>query len=81
MMTIRVPDVTWHAMAKVDVSPLPQGDEKVRAVRAMFDAIAPRYDLVNRLMTFRMDVAWAAADGAPGARARSDRARPCVRDG
>ena len=45
-------------MAKVDVAPLPQGDEKVRAVRAMFDAIAPRYDLVNRIMTFRMDVGW-----------------------
>jgi demethylmenaquinone methyltransferase/2-methoxy-6-polyprenyl-1,4-benzoquinol methylase len=37
---------------------LPQGEEKVRAVRAMFDAIAPRYDLVNRVMTFRMDVGW-----------------------
>jgi demethylmenaquinone methyltransferase/2-methoxy-6-polyprenyl-1,4-benzoquinol methylase len=24
----------------------------------MFDAIAPRYDLVNRIMTFRMDVSW-----------------------
>ena len=38
--------------------PLPQGEEKTRAVRAMFDAIAPRYDLVNRVMTFRMDVGW-----------------------
>ena len=38
--------------------PLPEGDEKVRAVRSMFDAIAPRYDLVNRIMTFRMDVGW-----------------------
>ena len=38
--------------------PLPRGDDKVRAVRAMFDAIAPRYDLVNRIMTFRMDVGW-----------------------
>src|SRR5215471_11100837 len=38
--------------------PLPKGDEKVRAVRTMFDAIAPRYDLVNRIMTFRLDVGW-----------------------
>lgn len=28
------------------------------AVQAMFDAIAPRYDLVNRIMTFRLDVGW-----------------------
>jgi len=27
----------------------------------MFDAIAPRYDLVNRVMTFRMDVGWRRA--------------------
>lgn len=37
---------------------LPEGEEKVRAVRTMFDTIAPRYDLVNRIMTFRMDVGW-----------------------
>lgn len=37
---------------------LPQGEEKVRAVRTMFDTIAPRYDLVNRIMTFRLDVRW-----------------------
>jgi demethylmenaquinone methyltransferase/2-methoxy-6-polyprenyl-1,4-benzoquinol methylase len=37
---------------------LPQGEEKVAAVRSMFDAIAPRYDRVNRIMTFRMDVGW-----------------------
>jgi demethylmenaquinone methyltransferase/2-methoxy-6-polyprenyl-1,4-benzoquinol methylase len=27
-------------------------------VRGMFDAIAPRYDLVNRMMTFGLDVRW-----------------------
>lgn len=41
--------------------PLPQGPAKVRAVREMFDTIAPRYDLVNRVMTFRMDVGWRRA--------------------
>ena len=41
-----------------DTDALPQGDDKVRAVREMFDAIAPRYDMVNRIMTFRLDVRW-----------------------
>ena len=40
------------------VSDLPSGAEKRRAVREMFDAIAPRYDLVNRVMTLRLDMAW-----------------------
>jgi demethylmenaquinone methyltransferase/2-methoxy-6-polyprenyl-1,4-benzoquinol methylase len=39
-------------------APLPEGAQKARAVRTMFDAIAKRYDLVNRIMTFGLDVGW-----------------------
>ena len=38
--------------------PLPEGDEKHRAVRSLFDTISGRYDLVNRVMTFGMDAGW-----------------------
>ena len=41
-----------------DRDTLPEGREKAAMVRSMFDAIAPRYDLVNRIMTFRLDVRW-----------------------
>jgi demethylmenaquinone methyltransferase/2-methoxy-6-polyprenyl-1,4-benzoquinol methylase len=41
-----------------DTEQLPEGEQKVQAVRQMFDAIAPRYDMVNRIMTFRLDVRW-----------------------
>ena len=37
---------------------LPSEEDKARSVEAMFDRIAGRYDLVNRLITFRLDVRW-----------------------
>jgi demethylmenaquinone methyltransferase/2-methoxy-6-polyprenyl-1,4-benzoquinol methylase len=40
------------------VEQLPAGEEKARVVEEMFDRIAPRYDLLNRMLTFRMDVGW-----------------------
>jgi demethylmenaquinone methyltransferase/2-methoxy-6-polyprenyl-1,4-benzoquinol methylase len=41
-----------------DTKELLEGDEKARAVQEMFDVVAPRYDMVNRIMTFRLDVRW-----------------------
>ncbi len=39
-------------------TPLPTGEEKTRQVRAMFDAIAGRYEMVNKLMTLGLDARW-----------------------
>ncbi len=38
--------------------PLPGEQERAHAVRAMFDRIAPTYDLLNRVMTLRVDQRW-----------------------
>ncbi len=39
-------------------SVLPDDADKPRVVEEMFDRIAPRYDALNRVLTFRMDVGW-----------------------
>jgi demethylmenaquinone methyltransferase / 2-methoxy-6-polyprenyl-1,4-benzoquinol methylase len=41
-----------------DPTKLPIGTAKTAHVRSLFDTIAPRYDLVNRLMTFGLDIRW-----------------------
>jgi len=37
---------------------LPEGEAKTKTVRRMFDAIAPRYELVNHIITFGLDRRW-----------------------
>ena len=37
---------------------LPSQEDKTVVVRSMFDDIAPRYEMVNRVMTFGLDARW-----------------------
>lgn len=50
--------VSLDVAARARERDLPTGEAKTELVRSMFDAIAPRYDLVNRTMTFGLDVRW-----------------------
>jgi demethylmenaquinone methyltransferase/2-methoxy-6-polyprenyl-1,4-benzoquinol methylase len=45
-------------VSRVNDTPLPTGEDKTRAVRAMFDAIAGRYEMVNKMMTLGLDGRW-----------------------
>ena len=39
-------------------TPLSGGQSRAAAVQSMFDRIAPRYDFLNRLLTFGLDLGW-----------------------
>ncbi len=53
-----LPVLLLNTRPAAETSRLPEGAAKAKAVRAMFDTIAPRYDLVNRIMTFGLDRRW-----------------------
>ena len=50
--------ISLETAARARQADLPTGDDKTVLVQSMFDAIAPRYDLVNRTMTLGLDVRW-----------------------
>ncbi len=62
-MSAMTSDIPPEATATGPLSPvvddrLLEGAAKSRVVRSMFDRIAPRYDMVNRIMTFGLDIRW-----------------------
>lgn len=52
------PSFTERVMTDKPMSTLPPQEEKAGYVNRMFAEIAPRYDLMNRLMTAGQDVGW-----------------------
>jgi demethylmenaquinone methyltransferase / 2-methoxy-6-polyprenyl-1,4-benzoquinol methylase len=49
---------TADASATEPTGPLPPPDRKAATVRGMFGAIAPRYDLLNHLLSLNLDRRW-----------------------
>lgn len=45
-------------MTVVESPYLPEIDEKKKFVKRMFDAVAPRYDLLNHLLSLGIDIYW-----------------------
>ena len=63
--------MSTRVRAPRELPELPAAADKAATVEAMFDRIAPRYDRMNLLLTFRLDVGWrrravAALALAPG---------------
>ena len=47
-----------HKRNTSPTSALPEAESKAAFVKSMFDEISPRYDIINRIMTMRLDVKW-----------------------